>query len=239
MNLRRRVFRVNAQLAVGLVAFSISTGALSADVITVADSTFLLANWSSNVEFSSNGASESNEHRMAGGNPDEFRFMMHDLDPGPAQISVSHMFLGATYNPSVQGAIESIDYSEDQIEFDPPFSGAAIGALPALFQDGQIFVGPDITFNNLTWQTTALNGLTASDFSAGVLNPDFSLSGGQITFGFVRSNSNTGSSGRATQHGIDNWSFTLHTTAIPEPASGGLLCMIAATFACGWRNRKA
>lgn len=239
MNLRRHVFRIHAQMGAALIVFSISTGALSADLVTIADSTFLPANWSSNVEFSSNGASESNEQRMVGGNSDEFRFMIHDLDPGPAQISVSHLFLGASYNPSVQGAIESLDYSEDQIEFDPPFSGAAIGALPALFQDGQIFVGPDITFSNLMWQTTALNGLTASDFNAGGENPDFSLSGGEITFGFVRSNSNTTSSGRITQHGIDNWRFTLHTTAIPEPASSGLLLLIAASYAFSWRKRQA
>ncbi len=200
-----------------------NTHFVHADVI-ISDTEFAPSNWTATVTLSTNGATQSATQVATGGNPDAYRRMTHNLPaavPGITDISVAHQFLGASYDPSIQGQIDSIDYAEDQIEFLPPFSGAAIGAAPALFQDGIRYAGPNINFTNTTWQSVSLTGLTASDW--GVVNhPDFSATGSIIHFGFLRANTNTGPSvSFSTTHGIDNWSFTVHN--VPEPATMSLL----------------
>jgi MYXO-CTERM domain-containing protein len=52
--------------------------------------------------------------------------------------------------------------------------------------------------------------------------PNFSATGGPITFGFWRGN-NEGTYSMTT--GIDNWSMTIHT--VPEPAGLGLAALSA------------
>jgi hypothetical protein len=68
-----------------------------------------------------------------------------------------------------------------------------------------------------SWLSVVLTGLTADDFIPGTgTHPDFSSSGGVIGFGFARSNTNPGGTSIETQHGVDNWSFTLHVAAVAD-----------------------
>jgi len=60
---------------------------------------------------------------------------------------------------------------------------------------------PTNAFTNTTWETTAALDLTAADFP-GV---DFSAAGGPITFGFFRSNTNSGGGALTLTHGVDNF----------------------------------
>jgi hypothetical protein len=196
--------------AVGL-ALSLPVVGHATDVV-IADDAFPGSNWTTLV--SANNGATSAESQAAGGNPGTSRYMAHNL-PSPSSIVVYHFYTAATYNPSVSGAIDSIDYREDQIEFSPPFFGAAIGARPALRQGGIPYYGPDLTYTSTSWTTRSLPGLTAASFSDGSTSPDFSASGGPIEFGYVRGNTNSpGGSFYVTQHGIDNWSYTLHTTPV-------------------------
>jgi len=194
----------------------------AANAMTIADTEFNANNWTEAVLYSSGDAAQSAARKPTGGNPGAYRHMTHVL-PASTSIGVAHRFLGASYDPASQGAIDSLDYTEDHIELSPPFTGAAIGATPALFQGGTWFFGPDLTFSNLTWQSVVLTGLTASDFSAGGSNPDFSAAGDMLYFGFWRSNSNSSTTtGYTTVSGIDNWSFTIHgrpPAAVPAPAA--------------------
>ena len=206
-----------------------------AGALTIADGNFDPANWTTTTIATTGGASHSVSQPATGGNPGVYRLMVHSL-PGLSSIVVAHQFTGASYDPSVQGAISRLDYSEDQIEIDPPFAGAAIGAHPAVLQDGTWYYGPDLVFTNLSWQTVSLSGLTAADFSNAGVHPDFSASGSIIHFGFTRSNSNTGNSSTVTTSGIDNWSFvvtTASTTALsatpPSPSIYGQTVTLTAT----------
>ncbi len=192
------------------------SSAVIAQPVIIADSEFASADWTPIVTKTTGGASQSVSQSGSGGNPGAYRAMIHSLPPN-SNIVVVHEFLGTSYDPSAQGAIATLDYTEDHKEFNPPFTGAAIGAKPALRQGGVWYIGPDLTFNGLSWQSVNLTGLTQMDFSgAGGSHPDFSVSGGAISFGFVRSNTNSSNTTSFnTTSGIDNWSYTLQTQTLP------------------------
>ncbi len=198
---------------------------INAQTVTINDTEFAAADWAATVTSSSGGATQSVSQPATGGNPGAYRHMTHVL-PGNSNIVVVHQYLGASYNPSLQGAIDSVDYTEDHIQFNPPFAGAAIGASPALKQAGVWYFGPDLTFTTLNWQTANLTGLTQLDFTGpGGSHPDFTASGGEITFGFHRSNTNSSGGakgtndikglGYSTNNGIDNWAYTIHGQSLP------------------------
>ncbi|MBC8239070.1 MAG: PEP-CTERM sorting domain-containing protein [Alphaproteobacteria bacterium] len=210
-----------------------------ANAAVISDTDFLAGNWTAQDLFANNGAAGTAVQMIAGGNPDAYRFMTHTM-PGPVSLMVPatnlwiyHEFQGASYDPSVSGAIASVNYSEDQRQFNPPFAGAAIGARAAIEQAGVVYVSSThINYNHVgSWQTAVLPGLAAADFidfaSFGFAggddmfdNPDFSPTGSVIRFGFVRANT-TGTVGvlQVTEHGIDNWSYTTNAARVPEPAT--------------------
>ena len=204
-----------------------------AKAATISDNQFNSSDWSTLTLFANNDATHSGFQSASGGNPGAFWRMIHTLPGGHPSthtfIWIFHQYLGGFYDPSTDGAVAFLDYSEDRIQFDPPFVGAQIGAYPALVQDGVVFFGLGMTFPNTTWQTASLTDLTAADFKDfdsmtfhggdGIFdNPDFSSSGGAIHFGYIRANSTIpGSASITTQHGIDNWSVAI--TPVPVPAT--------------------
>jgi hypothetical protein len=129
---------------------------------------------------------------------------MTHVFPGAGTIQVDHVF-PTPYVPSMSGAIDHIDYSEDRIQFNQPFPGAAIGGYFFLRQSGvrRIVTLTGGTFTGTAWETATLSGLRASNFSGA----DFSAQGAPIEFGFVRWNSTGGI--LTTTHGIDNWRVTI------------------------------
>lgn len=202
-----------ALVLVATLASLCFAAASRADVV-VSDASFAAGDWLATVYFTSGGNPTHGESAApSGGNPGAFRSMTHQV-PLSSSIGVFHEFLPFTYDPAVSGAIDSLTYREDRIEFSPPFAGAAIGANPALIQGGVTYFGSNITFTNTSWATVQLHGLTSLSFTSAInTHPDFTSSGGPIRFGFARSNTSTSSLGFGTFHGIDNWSFTLHGAA--------------------------
>jgi hypothetical protein len=179
-------------------------------VVHIADRDFDPADWAV-TEQATNGATQS-ARQEGGGGSGGYRRMVHALPP-ESTIAVTHLYLGETYDPATQGAIERIDYREDRIEFDPPFPGAAVAGRFVLVQDGQVFVyTPDpLAFTATDWQTLRVEGLTAADFATDGAQPDFSAAGAPLRFGFIRANSNTSATNAAViDHGIDDWIVTIH-----------------------------
>ena len=128
-----------------------------------------------------------------------------DGEGNPTQISVTHTYTGDSYDPS-QGAIDHLVWSEDQIIFDPPFDGAAVGTLALVFQDDQTFsasINDGNVYTNTDWQRVTVE-LRRSDF-APAPGPNFTASGAPITFGILRSNTHRGSREIVIDHGLDNW----------------------------------
>jgi hypothetical protein len=185
----------------------------------------------------------------AGGNPNEYRRIQHSLIVGPplnGAIFTFHININANYNPSTQGAITSIDYSEDSINFTPdtivPGAGQAAGLL--IIQNGKyyrqqspFFVMPYSGFSN--WAPNIATGLLAADFAevtnTGIImissNPDFSAAGTNMQLGFWRGNSGNG--GYNTDCGIDNWRVTI----VPAPGAAALLGLSGLMVAGGRRRR--
>ncbi|MEQ1692946.1 MAG: hypothetical protein ABMA00_16780 [Gemmatimonas sp.] len=174
------------------------------NLCTVLSEDFTLGNpFVSSVPSQSGGAVETTPQTVSpGGNPGVYLRMAHAMQ-SPSTIVVDHMF-PTTYSPGVIGAIVSIDYREDRIQFAPPFVGAAIGAGFVMKQGAARYAVPlsGGTFTSESWQRAERVSMRIADFPGA----DFSTSGAPLQFGFYRSNSSdAGGSAYVTTHGIDNW----------------------------------
>ena len=189
--------------------------------VLISDTEFSDSNWTAEPIQLNNGASvtatQANFQTLLPGQGNARR-MVHTQTPAQAEdtnVSIFHEFQAASYTPSVSGAILAVDYSEDFIHFDPPFSGAEVLWGPAIQQNGTIYINPTDRFSNAAnFVTGQLNDLDQTDFTSASgdgSNPDFSSSGGTITFGYFRATSHTGPITEIREHGIDNWQFTLTT----------------------------
>lgn len=221
---------------VSTVALMLVAGAGSAQGATFFDGIFAPADWTQVTINNATGVGSTGVgfQQLAGGNPNEFRRVRHNLlvqNPGNGAIYTFHMNVNAFYTPSSQGAISYIDYSEDSINFIPDtiVPGNGQGSGLAILQNGKyyrqqnpILVMPYSSFS--TWQPNVASGLLATDFAEvdafGVLNvssnPDFTITGTTMQLGFWRGNSGNGSYN--TDCGIDNW----HVNIVPGPGAAAL-----------------
>ena len=126
-------------------------------------------------------------------------------------LFVIHRRLAATYNPSEQGAIGYIDYTEAQRVITPPVEGGGVNWTFAVFQNGRRYnvVTETPLFTNLNWVTGGLCRLRSEDFGSND-HPDFSSVGAELTFGYIRTNTNMSETGASTTvHGIDDFKVVI------------------------------
>ncbi|HEY7026169.1 MAG TPA: Ig-like domain-containing protein [Gemmatimonadales bacterium] len=169
--------------------------------------------WSANVFQIDGTASHTEGNQATGGNPGGYRQMTHTIGPpagtsGASYIWVEHLYSGGTYDPSTSGEVCDVVYSEDQIDFSLP-TQVMWGLI--IEQGGHRFISrPTPQFNFAVWTHAGPYTLRASDFSPAP-GPDFSTSGGVMTFGYFRANStSTNPTTTSTiEHGIDNWRFDI------------------------------
>jgi len=153
-----------------------------------------------------------------GGFPGGYRRMEHILPgvTGGSSVTVFHLF-DEVYDPA-DGAISHFNYSEDQIQFDPPFPTAAIGAGLFVVQNGTRYtfpLNPGGAFTSPTWERVRIDDLDPESFATGL---DFSANGAPIQFGFYRSNThNESAEGITATHGIDNWRVEICRSRVPAP----------------------
>ena len=201
------------------LALPVISSAAFANVV-ISDDDFVPAEWIVTVTGMTNGATHAESRPANGGNPAEYRHMTHTL-PANSSITIVHLFIAGVYHPWIDGPVTAIDYREDRSQTSPPFPGSSVGATPLIVQDGINYFGPSTTFTHTSWGTSALFGLTANDFtSATNTHPDFSVCGGPLQFGFARSNTNSGASSYATNHGIDNFQVTVRNTLTGVGSTG-------------------
>lgn len=137
------------------------------------------------------------------GQPQFYRSMQHSID-GEGSLVVWHAYIGETYDPGTQGAILEVNYSEDRIISLAAFPGGGVGSAFGLEQGGQLYTLSFGAFTDTEWTSLSRSGILASDFSPEP-GPDFSAAGDPITFGYLRSNTNTSAGLQQSVHGIDNW----------------------------------
>lgn len=233
--MNRCVYSMAAVAALGVAAES-------ASAISFFDGIFNNSDWTLTAVNNPSGAGSTTVgfQQLTGGNPNEFRRIRNQLIVGAAgngAITGLHMNVLAFYNPA-GGAISTINYSEDSINFVNQ-GGNGQGSGLVILQSGNFYVQrnpvlvmPYATYS--TWQTNAAPGLVATDFwridAANNLfsgsNPDFTIAGGTMQFGFWRGNSANQSIN--TECGIDNWHVDINT--VPTPGAAAVFGLGAVTM---------
>lgn len=227
-------------IAPSIILLSVASLGLHAQAgsVVLSDGQFDDADWS--VQFDGTNVSRLDPSGGVqfplGGNPGAFREITNagfNFQAGGGasiqDIFSWHLNTAQPYDPSVSGAIESLDFTEDGILLAAP---AQTGYL-ALKQDGLLFRSKQsFVLDSPGWQSSSLSNLQAQDFE--VLfngsflptgNPDFSSTGSQIEFGVVRLTLVGGRQLPRARSGLDNWRIELTTSRIPEPNAALLLIL--------------
>jgi hypothetical protein len=132
---------------------------------------------------------------------------------GSSVIIAAHAAQFASYVPSTQGPIASIDFSF----YGNSFAGPQVGYWLLIVQNHTYYrAGPVDNVAANSWTSFSNPGLTAGSFTVlsgpGPAQPDFSCTGSLIRFGFVTGNSiPNGTAPATTTSGIDNWSVTVNS----------------------------
>lgn len=196
--------------------------------LTFQDGTFQLTNF--DVVQNNYRASVDYGRVTTGGNPSAF---LEVTISGPREDSNGRAYFfrrDAVFNPSAQGEIQSLDYSEDHISLN---TGTMAFSL-ALKQDGNIYTATQTsglgnggtTSSITTWSRHNSTGILARNFALAYSAapgaprfPDFSSEGSPITFGFARTISAYTIFGYTNSSGIDNWRVVVNF--IPVPTATG------------------
>ena len=169
---------------------------------------------------------------------------------GPDNVTFTHDLIGATFNPSAQGAINSIDFTMSVN--DPNLGDSDTPILLGIEQGGNTYFYTEnntsaFLFRNSGSTSFLLfdkNNLTASNFglflgtSETAVNstmPDFSISGGNIQFlyGSIGATSTNTFERNTDFHSSE---LSVNYTAVPEPSSSVLLALGSAALIL--RRRK-
>ena len=190
---------------------------------TFSDGTFTNSNWTvSTISSGGGGMIDFAGQVSSGGNPASYRRVDLTVNSGSSAIFAINLSTISIYNPQTQGAITTVDYSEDSIAFTARSQSSGF----CLLQNGTIYFANALSyFPTATWTTHSVTGQHFSDFLDfdGNSSPDFSANGAPIEFGFWREISAGGGNSFSSSTGIDNWTVMVHS--VPEPATIGLIAM--------------
>lgn len=212
MRLAPPVFLLSVVLALNTLAAT-----SQAQTSSYNDGTFNSSDWTVTVETLNLGGTATATQVLTGGNPAEYFRIDNTLNSAVGQsfsntVYGFHAKVGATFSPTSNGPITSIEYAESSLRT----AGGQQACGIALRQNGVIYYGPSFlnpaSFG--TWAPNSQTGLTAASFDAlapGVQNPNFGIGAPMIQLGFFRANSTSvGGAGGTTTGGIDNWNVVVH-----------------------------
>jgi hypothetical protein len=188
------------------------------------DGTFNNSDWLATevVDTVTGGGTFTASQVATGGNPGSYRAFSFSGN-APGDYMVGHLRIGATYNPSQQGAIAQINYSFDLNYFDAGPGKVAPYAL-LLVQNGTHYESSFNSAESNMWTTVQQTGLTSANFTRragpGPFNPDFSASGSVIQFGYYFGVMLTAGTFVNEDSGLDNWSVTVDTVEPPIYVTG-------------------
>jgi hypothetical protein len=236
-----RLGRLSALLAsaVGLAILCAGVGPLDAATTTVsfADATFNAADWSMTVYAAPSPPGTATAVQVFGGTltPGFYQKITHILGgtPTPSRMTSFHIYTPGAYTPSVQGAIQSLDYSEAVATLSTEAGTYGGATRAALRQNGRLYVSSDNTptrddptaslpsptkqvrFSGLSARSFGLVlGAGTFDFSQ---NPDWSANGSRMEFGIARDNSHTYSGTVTRVSATRGWGVTITPVAIQPP----------------------
>lgn len=248
-----KVNQVSRTLALVVCLAAISPAVADIEFFDGFDGEYAPGVWTATLLTSGVGGSVNNTLiTSGGGNPGNWRQTDVHINGSEAEKAAMGCFINtqAVYNPSVQGAIESIHYSEDQkmISSTLPDGTSGQRASVLLMQNGNLYYSFGVTGRALNWHEQLKDPIGSGSFSQindpnnpGVFlynsasHPDFTATGGPITFGYYRGNTDgaTGIGGYDQSMGIDNWHVLIRT--VPEPVS---LALVSAGLVLLARRRR-
>lgn len=225
-----------------VAAFVVVTSYGHAETVILFDGDFLEADYDVSLLGTTHIGGGSASTFPVGGNPGSFRNVQHQARGGGfgSTSTVWNINTALTYDPSTRGAIEQLNYSEDNLSLS---DHAYLGAV-ALRQDGFLYRSVETfvtTVSNSVWTQQEVVGLTAEDFELHFVDPstgqflvlptghpDFSDAGSTIEFGFWRQD---GGNGFTRNGGLDNLRFELQVSVVPEPSTA-LMTVVALFGGC-------
>ena len=186
-------------------------------------------NWTTvkNFDDGGGGGTTVGSRIASGGDPNAYREVKLTYSTAGQQLSGVSLWSTATFDPS-QGALLNVTYNWSQYETGQGGS-AYLQIRPLLQQGGSNYAF--VTNNTPTtgWASYTSGALAQANFcdisvtcGSGAIHPNFSTSGGVITFGYQVLGADYGATLPFNQSGnIDNFGIT-GTSAAPEPASAAL-----------------
>ena len=193
--------------------------AAQAGTVTFSDTTFANSDWDESPIYDTHGTFSFSASQSGG-----TRFTQHNWTAG--QVTLGHYNLLAVYNPSVGGAITSLEYSF-RANYTGPGNPGGVGLQFVALQDGVAYGALYHVATSSGFDTITQSGLTASDFKRiqvavpSTVSPDFSTSGSAIVFGYATQNGTAFPGSFSTTHAVDDWTVTFQTglAPVPEPTT--------------------
>jgi hypothetical protein len=186
------------------------------------DADFAVSDWtvSATAQPADNGPSHAESQATDGGNPGAYRSIAYQMTPGPSSLRLSHLAVGATYDPATQGAIYTIDLGGEcsrrsfssglvftGLTLAPGFEQAGRTYQPRAFLSGCVLAWYGARYSSLKAEEFVLSGPACGATES---CPDFSATAAPLRFGFVTNlGLATGSAAGTVVQGIDNWKVTV------------------------------
>ncbi len=212
----------------------IATAVVRAQVV-FSDGTFALSNYQSAIlldtTFDASGQF-SRSQETSGGNPGsylqtQFSFNVFN-DPASQGVTVGHLLTSAVYDPSVQGAIDTIEFRLDARLF-AVSGGQGVFTGILVEQGGQYYRFDYAPLSGpggwISFATPPTDGQTIASQFNGIGftgDPNFSATGAPLTFGFFVSTGGNNANTTASQT-IGNDNLLISITPVPEPSTWILL----------------
>lgn len=175
---------------------------------------------------------------FAGGSPDAYLEVEH-VYTGPGGMKAGHTTLDSFYFPAVDGAINALTYSFDVNFLNAPGQGGsppgAVAFRAMLVQGAGTYQAGFQVATTAAWTALTFASLLPTDFVlidgiAPVL-PDFSALGDFMLFGFLSGNGSAFGGQNTVAFGVDNFTVSNVTEALPIPASAAFLLLGFSVYA--------
>jgi len=245
--MKRIIRSAMALLALGLAS------AAQAGSVTFTDSTVNPAGYTTSI-FSTDPSVNIAVSATAAGNPGAALQIRFTNSGGAVNLLSTEGFINNafTYNPMSQGAIQSINFSNDRfIDFGPVLNPLlTVSSRPLVLQNGNYYFATflDPQVRGAFYTSASPGPLNSGDFSLfnfvtgtsdALLHPDFSAAGAAIGFGFASRFNLTTSGAPFALDGLfrfDNISIRINGT--PEPSEIALMFLGLVALTASVRRRK-